>query len=150
MEKILPKKGWLKMTPSNIEECGLCENLMLAGRTQLMVEFLPEKKKQEAERYLIEICDSCRRLVCTCDLCAAFNKQIVEPDDDEDDDEEELGEEPQFEVWCQLTQEMEETDDEDWCLKWQQSRIITEGELHWRLEGRPGTEEESDNEATEE
>jgi len=128
------------MTASNIEECGLCDDLLLAGRSAVMVEFEAEKKGRDVERYLIETCDSCRRLVCTCDLCAAFNKTLIEPD--EDDDEAEPGDEPEFERWCQIEPEMEEATEEDWCLKWQQGRIITEDELAWRLAGRPTAEED--------
>lgn len=153
MDIIKQKNGWMKVTRGNTQECGLCDNILLAGRTTIAVEFPPEKKGRDVERYLIEICDGCRRHVCTCDLCAAFNRELVEPSGDDDEDSSttpEPGDEPEFECFCQMKPEMEETSEEDWCLEWKQARIITEAELNWRLEGRPETEDEDDNDEQDE
>ena len=87
------KNGWRRMTESNVEECGLCDNIMMAGRMPIMVEFPPEKetkkKTRGPERFVVDVCDSCRRLVCTCDLCAGFKLEIVEVEEEDDEDKEE-------------------------------------------------------------
>jgi hypothetical protein len=133
------KAGWRSLTEQNLPECGLCPDVVLNNHAGLMVQI---EEKKGTRFYALELCDECRRRVCTCDICAAFNRDLVEPDEDDDTTPDPEDDEPQFECWCQLEHEMEETDDEDWCLQWEQARPLTPDEVQWRLNGRSDFDED--------
>ena len=139
MPTVKEKRGWKRLTGSNLDECGLCDNVLLGARTGIVME--AEDKGRHCH-FGVDLCDDCRRLVCTCDSCSAFNREVVELPEEEEEADEDAREVPQFEFYCQKTADMEETEEEDWCLQWTQARVLTSEQIQWRLDGRPGEDEE--------